>query len=95
MRIQYDFDYDAYSGDIADEFCANDSEYQAEVLNIIGKQFKLWTQDKRRPSTYIQILEIAEQLSDDGKWFIKTLCNYMDCLKEGREEVNADDSDNG
>ena len=78
MRITYDFDYAAYSGDIADEFCANDSEYQARVLNIIGQQFKIWSQDKKRTSTYIQILEIAEQLNDNGKWFIKTLCEYID-----------------
>ena len=78
MRIEYDFDYAAYSGDIADEFCANDSEYQAEVLNIIGQQFKIWSQDKKRTSTYIQILEIAEQLNDNGRWFIKTLCEYID-----------------
>lgn len=77
MRIEYDFDYAACSGDIADEFCANDSEYQAEVLNIIGQQFKIWSQDKKRTSTYIQILEIAEQLNDNGKWFIQTLCDYM------------------
>ncbi len=78
MRIECDFDYTAYSGDIADEFCANDSEYQAEVLNIIGQQFKIWSQDKKRTSLYIQILEIAEQLSDNGKWFIKTLCEHID-----------------
>ena len=78
MRIEYDFDYSAYSGDIADEFCANGSEYQAEVLNIIGQQFKIWSQDKKRTSIYIQILEIAEQLNDNGKWFIKTLCEYID-----------------
>ena len=77
MRIEYDFDYAAYSGDIADEFCANDSEYQAEVFNIIGQQFKIWSQDKKRTSTYIQILEIAEQLDDNGRWFIKTLCEYI------------------
>ena len=77
MRIEYDFDYATYSGDIADEFCANDSEYQAEVFNIIGQQFKIWSQDKKRTSTYIQILEIAEQLDNNGKWFIKTLCEYI------------------
>ena len=86
MRIEYDFDYAAYSGDIADEFCANDSEYQAEVLNIIGQQFKLWSQDKKKTATYVQILEIAEQLNDNGKWFIKTLCEYMDGGSEGSKE---------
>jgi hypothetical protein len=85
MKIEYDFDYAACSEDIADEFCANDSEYQAEVLNIIGQQFKIWSQDKKRTSTYIQILEIAEQLSDNGRWFIKTLCEYIDDKAERSE----------
>ena len=78
MRIQYDFEYDAYFGEIATEFCAHDSEYQAETLNIIGQQFKIWSQDKTRTATHIQLLEIAEQLNEHGKWFIKTLCEYMD-----------------
>ena len=78
MRIQYDFEYDAYSSEIANEFCAHDSEYQAETLNIIGRQFEIWSQDPKRTATYIQLLEIAEQLNDKGKWFIKTLCEYMD-----------------
>jgi hypothetical protein len=77
MRIQHDFDYDAYWEEISDEFCAHDSEYQANALNAIGLQFKIWSQDKTKTSTYIQILEIAEQLSDNGKWFIETLCDYM------------------
>lgn len=87
MRIQHDFEYDAYSGEIASEFCAHDSEYQAESLNIIGQQFKIWSQDKKRTATYIQLLEIAEQLNDDGKWFVKTLCEYMDgkAESEGKE----------
>ena len=82
MRIKKDFEYDAYYTEIADEFCAHDSEYQANTLNNIGLQFKIWTQDKTRSATYIQLLEIAEQLDDNGKWFIKTLCNYM----EGKTE---------
>ena len=90
MRIEYDFDYAAYSGDIANEFCANDSEYQAEVLNIIGQQFKIWSQDKKKTSTYIQILEIAEQLSDNGKWFIKTLCEYIDDKAESEPQERSD-----
>lgn len=90
MRIEYDFDYAAYSADIADEFCANNSEYQAEVLNDIGLQFKIWSQDKKRPSIYIQILEIAEQLSDNGKWFIKTLCEYIDA----KTEIEPQESEN-
>ena len=90
MRIKYDFNYAACSEDIADEFCANDSEYQAEVLNIIGQQFKIWSQDKKRTSTYIQILEIAEQLSDNGKWFIKTLCEYIDYTTESESQESED-----
>ncbi len=85
MRIQCDFEYDAYCGDIADEFCANDSEYQAKTLNIIGQQFRIWSQDKRKTSTYIQLLEIAEQLDEKGKWFIETLCDYMKGKAESEE----------
>lgn len=77
MRIQKDFEYDAYYTEIAGEFCDHDSEYQANVLNEIGTQFKIWSQDKARSSTYIQLMEIAEDLDDNGKWFIETLCDYM------------------
>lgn len=77
MRIRYDFEYDACYGEIADEFCDHDSGYQAETLNFIGQQFKIWSQDKARTATHIQLLEIAEQLDENGKWFIKTLCDYM------------------
>ena len=77
MRIQHDFDYDAYYTEIADEFCAHDSEYQAEAINSIGLQFKIWEQDKKRTMTHIQLLEIAEELNDKGKWFIQTLYDYM------------------
>ena len=86
MRIEYDFEYDAYWHEISDEFCAHDSEYQANVLNAIGTQFKLWSQDKKKTATYVQILEIAEQLNDNGKWFIETLCEYMNGGSEGSEE---------
>lgn len=75
MRIQHE--YDAYYTEISDEFCAHDSEYQADFFNATGLQFKIWSHDKTRTSTYIQLLEIAEQLNDNGKWFIKTLCEYM------------------
>lgn len=78
MRIEHSFDYDAYSGEIANEFCAHDSEYQAETLNIIGQQFKIWSQDKKKTAVYVQLLEIAERLNEHGKWFIKTLCEYAD-----------------
>lgn len=77
MRIEHAFEYDAYHTEIADEFCAHDSEYQAEVINDIGLQFKIWLQDKAKTMTHVQILEIAEQLNDNGKWFIETLCEYM------------------
>lgn len=86
MRIEHSFDYDAYWHEISDEFCAHDSEYQANALNAIGTQFKIWSQDKKRTATYVQMLEIAEQLNDSGKWFIKTLCEYMDNGSEGSKE---------
>ena len=77
MRIEHDFEYPAHWTEIADEFCANDSEYQAEVFNAIGEQFKIWEHDKTRISTHIQLLEIAEQLNDNGRWFINTINDYM------------------
>ena len=77
MRIEHEFEYNANFVEIANEFCDNDSEYQAKVLNVIGAGFKKWAQDKKRTSTYIQILEITEQLNDNGKWFIETLCDYI------------------
>lgn len=86
MRIEHSFDYDAYWHEISDEFCAHDSEYQANALNAIGTQFKIWSQDKKRTATYVQMLEIAEQLNDSGKWFIKTLCEYMDGGSEGSKK---------
>lgn len=78
MRIEHDFDYDVTYDELSDEFCAHDSEYQANFFNEVGLQFKIWSQDKTKTSTYIQLLEIAEQLNDNGKWFIKTLCEYME-----------------
>ena len=86
MRIQHDFEYDADCIEIADEFCAHDSEYQAATLNSIGLQFKIWSHDKRRTSTHIQILEIAEQLSDNGKWFVGILCDYMSGKAESEDK---------
>lgn len=86
MRIQHDFECDAYSGEIANEFCNHDSEYQAQTINIIGQQFKIWSQDKKKTATYIQILEIAEQLNDNGKWFIKNLCDYMSGKAESEDK---------
>lgn len=78
MKIEHEFEYDADSTEIADEFCNNDSEYQAETINSIGLQFKIWEHDKTRTTTHIQLLEIAEQLDEKGKWFVKTLCDYME-----------------
>ena len=77
MKIEHEFEYDADWFEIADEFCAHDSGYQSDALNCIGVQFKRWSQDKKRPFTHIQMFEIAEQLDDKGKWFIQTLCDYM------------------
>ena len=77
MRIQHEFEYDADWSEIADEFCAHDSGYQSDALNSIGLQFMIWSHDKKRTFTHIQMLEIAEQLDDKGKWFIQTLCDYM------------------
>ena len=77
MRIEHEFEYDAYYTEIADEFCANDSEYQASAINSIGSQFKIWARDKKRIATSIQLLEIAEQLDENGKWFIEALYDYM------------------
>ena len=74
MRIEHSFDYDAAYDELSDEFCTHDSDYQAETINEIGLQFKIWSQDKKKTATYVQILEIAEQLNDNGKWFIRTLC---------------------
>lgn len=77
MRIEQSFEYDAYWHELSDEFCAHDSEYQANVLNAIGTQFKIWSQNPNKTATYVQMLEIAEQLNDNGKWFVETLCEYM------------------
>lgn len=41
MIIEHEFKYDPHWMEIADEFCANDSEYQANVFNAIGLQFKI------------------------------------------------------
>lgn len=85
MKIEHEFEYDAHYTEIADEFCNHDSEYQAEVINSIGLQFKIWSHDKTRTATYIQLLEIAEQLNEKGKWFIETLCDYMKGKAESEE----------
>lgn len=84
MRIEHAFEYNADYYEISDEFCANDSEYQAKVLNAIGTQFKAWAKDKARTMTYVQILEIAQRLNGDGKWFIETLSEYIKAESEGK-----------
>ena len=85
MKIEHAFEYDADYTEIADEFCAHDSDYQAEAINSIGLQFTKWAHDKTRPFTFIQILEIAERLDEKGKWFIKNLCDYIEGLAESEE----------
>ena len=87
MIIESCFDYDASYDELADEFCTHDSSYQAETINEIGLQFKIWTQDRERKTpAHEQILEIVEHLNDDGKWFIKELCECMDNGSEGDEK---------
>ena len=86
MKIKHGFEYDADYTEIADEFCAHNSEYQAEAINSIGLQFKIWESDKTRTATHIQLLEIAEQLNEKGKWFIKTLCDYMEGEAESEDK---------
>lgn len=78
MRIKSTFEYDADWHEISDEFCKHDSKYQANILNAIGEQFKIWSQDKTKLMTPIQMLEISDKLNDEGIWFIATLCDYRD-----------------
>ena len=77
MKIKQEFDYEADWDEIADEFTANDSAYQSQILNRVGETFKIWSKNKTKTATYIQLLEIAEDLDENGKWFIKTLYDYM------------------
>lgn len=77
MKIEHKFNYECEDEELAEEFCDHDSMYQAEVLNIIGVKFHKWTEDHAKTAVYVQMLEIAEQLDDYGKWFIKTLFEYM------------------
>ena len=83
MIIKKYFEYDLDWDEIADEFTANDSALQSQILNRIGETFKKWAKDTTRTTTYIQLLEITEDLDDDGKWFINTLHDYI-------QEVNDD-----
>lgn len=91
MKIKHEFEYNADADEIADEFCAHDSDYQADVFNLIGLQFKIWSKDKTKTATYVQILEIAEQLDEKGKWFLETLCEYSKYTGGGAEGGNHDD----
>ena len=86
MKIEHEFEYDAYYTEIADEFCAHDSEYQANVLNSIGLQFTIWAHDRKRTSIHVQLLEIAELLDEKGKWLIETLCDYMNDMAESEDK---------
>lgn len=85
MIIKKYFEYDLDWDEIADEFTANDSALQSQILNRIGETFRKWSKDTTRTATYIQLLEIAEDLDDDGKWFINTLHDYI-------QEINDDDT---
>lgn len=77
MKIKHEFDYEADWDELADEFTANDSAYQSQMLNRVGSTFKIWSKNKTKTTTYIQLLEIAEDLDDNGKWFIETLYDYI------------------
>lgn len=88
MIIKKYFEYDLDWDEIADEFTSNESALQAQILERIGETFRKWSKkDKTRTAIYIQLLEIAEGLDDDGKWFINTLHDYI-------QEVNTDGSSN-
>lgn len=78
MKIKCEFNYTPDADEIADEFCDHSSDYQAEAFNLIGLMFKIWSLDETKIASYMQILEIAEQLDKNGKWFIKTLAEYID-----------------
>lgn len=86
MRIEHNFEYLADWREIAEEFTDNDSGYQAKVINQIGATFKKWSRDKEKTATYIQLLEIAEDLNDDGRWFVEILCDYMDNKVESEDK---------
>ena len=87
MRIEDGFDYNASYDELADEFCTHDPDYQGAAINEIGLQFKIWSQDKKRKTpAHEQILEIAKHLNNDGKWFIKELCECMNSGSEGSKE---------
>ncbi len=92
MIIEGGFNYNASCDELADEFCTHDSDYQAETINEIGLQFKIWSQDrKRKTPAHGQILEITRHLNDDGKWFIKTLCKYMDGDSEEASKAESEE----
>ena len=84
MKIKHEFDYEADWVELADEFTADDSDYQAQALNQIGNTFKRWAEDETGTIIHLQLLEIAEGLDDDGIWLINTLHDYI-------QEVNSDE----
>lgn len=77
MKISHEFEYNALPVEIAREFCDKDSKEQATTINYIGEAFDEWAHDPKKTATHIQMLDIAEQLNDKGRWFIETLCEYM------------------
>lgn len=60
MRIENAFEYNVDYYEISDEFCANDSAYQAKVFNAIGTQFKRWANNKKKTMTYVQCHLVKE-----------------------------------
>lgn len=81
MKIKQEFDYYAEWDELAKEFTENDSVYQAQVINRVGETFKKWVKEGRA-FTHVQLLEIAEELDEDGKWFLKTICDYANEVDE-------------
>ena len=49
-------------------------EYNADYYEVSDE---FCANDKTKTMTHVQLLEIAEQLNDNGKWFIETLNEYM------------------
>lgn len=75
------FEHDASCTEIADEFCGHNSKYGAEVINNIGLQLSAWAYDttnvRRQIGTGVKLCGIAEQLDENGRWFIEKIYNYM------------------
>ena len=81
MTVKCEFEYDASCTEIADEFCNHNSKYGAEVINNIGLQLAEGAYDatnvRRQIATGVKLASIAEQLDENGQWFIETMYNYM------------------